>query len=248
MPTETPAKSPATPDGKPADQAAAEKTIDRFHPEMPKIPGLTGVRLPSPSVSNAVDTRRLAQILGGVAALAVVVFAIVWWVTNSSRKAVEISAAENAAPEAPPPQLPSLAVPVARTGPKSIATVEELSKPWSTKKFTFEKPPTGEEVPGIVVRLPGGALWGFALQEPYGKCDLEYVSDTGLLASKYNFQASHPMVVNPCNSTVYDPLKVGPLGDNTWARGEVVQGSGLRPPLSIDVVVRGHAIVADRME
>ena len=56
------------------------------------------------------------------------------------------------------------------------------------------------------------------------------------------------MVVNPCNSTVYDPLKVGPLGDNTWARGEVVQGSGLRPPLSIDVVVRGHSIFADRME
>ncbi len=91
-------------------------------------------------------------------------------------------------------------------------------------------------------------MWAFALQEPYGKCSLEYLADTGLLASKYNFQASHPMVVNPCNNTVYDPLKVGPLGDNTWARGEVVQGSALRPPLSIDVVVRGHPIVADRME
>jgi hypothetical protein len=255
MPAETPTKPPASLTAKPEEQTAAEKApekapekaIDRFHPEMPNIPGVTGVRAPAPSASRAIGTQRLIQILGVAAAVAVIVLAIVWWVRSASRKADTVSA-EPAAPESPLPQLPSFAVPPAHTGPKSVATVEELSKPWSAKKFNFEKPASNEEVAGIVVRLPGGALWAFALQEPYGKCDLEYVADTGQLAAKYGYQASHPMVVNPCNSTVYDPLKVGPLGDNTWARGEVVQGSGLRPPLSIDVVVRGHSIIADGME
>jgi hypothetical protein len=56
------------------------------------------------------------------------------------------------------------------------------------------------------------------------------------------------MVVSPCDGTVYDPLKVGPLGGDTWARGEIVQGSSLRPPISIDVKVRGRSIVADSIE
>jgi hypothetical protein len=248
MPAETPTKSTTTLPAKPADQTAADKTIDRFHPEMPRIPGVTGARLPSPAGSDAASRQRLLQILGAAAVALAVVIAIFWWMKSASRKAADSPAAEASVPESPLPELPAFAVPPAHTGPKSVATVEELSKPWTAKKFIFEKPVTNEDVAAMVVRLPGGALWAFALQEPYGKCDLEYVSDTGQLAAKYGYQASHPMVVNPCNSTVYDPLKVGPLGDNTWARGEVVQGSGLRPPLSIDIVVHGHSIVADRME
>lgn len=248
MPAETPTKPTATLPAKPADSAPAEKPIDRFHPEMPTIPGVTGMRQPPQSSSNPANAQRLVQILGAVAAIAAVVFAMAWWVKSSSRKTADSAVAEPAPPEAPLPQLPSFAVPPAHTGPTGVATVEELSKPWSAKKFNFQKPVTGESIPAMVVRLPGGALWAFALKEPYGNCELEYVAGTDQLASKYNFQASHPMVVNPCTSTVYDPLKVGPLGDNTWARGEVVQGSALRPPLSIDVVVRGHSIVADRME
>ena len=56
------------------------------------------------------------------------------------------------------------------------------------------------------------------------------------------------IVVSPCDGTVFDPLKVGPLGANTWARGEIVQGSALRPPLSIDVKVSGQTIIADSIE
>jgi hypothetical protein len=56
------------------------------------------------------------------------------------------------------------------------------------------------------------------------------------------------MVTNPCNSTVYDPLKMGPLERDVWVRGEIVQGGGLRPPISIDVQVSGHSIIADRIE
>jgi hypothetical protein len=256
MPAETTTKTPPTPSVNTAEQTAAartpdkmpDKAIDRFHPEMPQIPGVTGARLPAPAESSAVNAQRLIQILGAAVAILVIVLAIFWWVKSGSRKTADTAAAEPAAPETPLPQLPAFAVPAAHTGPKNVATVEELAKPWSAKKFTFEKPATDEEVAAMVVRLPGGALWAFALKEPYGKCDLEYVTNTDQLAAKYSYQGTHPMVVNPCNNTVYDPLKVGPLGDNTWARGEVVQGSGLRPPLSIDVVIRGHSIVADRME
>ena len=74
------------------------------------------------------------------------------------------------------------------------------------------------------------------------------MTDLGRLASQYKFNASHPMVVNPCDSTVYDPLKVGALGGNTWVRGEIVQGSSLRPPISIDVKVLGRSIFADSIE
>jgi hypothetical protein len=56
------------------------------------------------------------------------------------------------------------------------------------------------------------------------------------------------MVVSPCDGTVYDPLKVSALPGNTFVRGEIVQGSGLRPPISINVKVRGRTILADRIE
>jgi hypothetical protein len=128
------------------------------------------------------------------------------------------------------------------------ATVDELSKPWAAKKFTFVKPLLQEKINAMVIRLPSGGLWAFALQGPYGRCELEFVTDLATLASKYRYNASHPMVVNPCDNTVYDPLKVGPLGGNTWARGEIVQGSSLRPPISIDVKVSGRSIVADSIE
>ena len=100
----------------------------------------------------------------------------------------------------------------------------------------------------MVVRLPSGEFWGFSLQGPFGHCTLEYVTDLGALASQYKYNAGHPMVVNPCDGTVYDPLKVGSLGANTWVRGEIVKGSSLRPPISIEVKVRGRSVIADSIE
>jgi hypothetical protein len=127
------------------------------------------------------------------------------------------------------------------------ATAEQLSKPWASKQFNFVKPFTRENVSAIVIRLPGGGLWAFALQEPYGRCELEFVTDLPRLAKQYRYRANHPMVANPCNGTIYDPLKVGEFG-GVWIRGEIVQGGGLRPPISINVKLNGHSITADRME
>jgi hypothetical protein len=126
-------------------------------------------------------------------------------------------------------------------GEVEIATIQEFEKPWSAKKFTFRKPFTREKVQAIVVRLPNGpperetSYWAFALEAPFEHRELEYLSDLGKLASQYGFRASHPMVGNPCSSTVYDPLRLGTIRNGAWARGEAVQGMALRPPLAIDI-------------
>ena len=133
-------------------------------------------------------------------------------------------------------------------GSVQVARVEDLAKPWSAKKFTFVKPFNHQSVDAMAIRLPGGALWGFALQEPYGPCELEYVTDLARLAKQYGYQASHPMVGNPCNKTIYDPTKLGSLGEGVWTRGEIVQGGGIRPPIAIDVDVKDGFIIADRIE
>jgi len=103
-------------------------------------------------------------------------------------------------------------------GPTVAATAEELARPWSAKQFTFVKPLTHEKVDAMVIRLPGGRLWAFALLEAYGHCDLKFVTDLGELAKQYGYRASHPMVASPCSSTVYDPLKVSALSGDVFVR------------------------------
>jgi hypothetical protein len=239
MAAEPTTKSPTTAPDKPATHK-----FDRFHPEMPNIPGV-GKATPS---ARAAQTRRRAQIGGIIAAVLLIGIAVLWWIksTRTANQSTNSEAmlTESSAP-VPSPPLPAAPAHEALT---VAATVEELSKPWAAKTFTFVKPFTNENVKALVIRLPGGGLWAFSLQEPYGRCGLEFVTDLGKLADQYGYRAGHPMVVNPCNNTLYDPLKVGPLGGDVWARGEIVQGAGLRPPFAIDVRVSGHSIIADRIE
>jgi hypothetical protein len=235
-----------------ANQKSDEK-FDRFHPEMPTIPGIGDAPASSQARSSTtpivVDKERLARIVGVIAAIFLVVVIASWWIRHSPRTAGESHSADSVDADSALANLPPL--PSAARSPEDpsvAATVEQLSKTWSSKKFTYVKPLTHETVDAMVVRLPGGGLWAFALREPFGQCDLEFVTDIAQIEQKFRYRANHPMLVNPCTSTVYDPLKVGPLEGNTWARGEVVQGSGLRPPISIDVVVQGQSIVADGIE
>jgi len=134
-----------------------------------------------------------------------------------------------------------------RVAPGEIATAAELSKPWSSKRFIFHDRLTSENLDAIAVRLPGGALWGISLREPYGTCQLQYVTDLAVLQSQYGFAADHPMVVNPCSGAIYDLARYGG-GPNGLVRGEVVHGVAVRPPIGIDVVARGEKIVATRIE
>ena len=243
MPANITTKTPDAPPDKPV-----EKKFDMFRPEMPQIPGVSqGSRQAGRGLSG-MDTQRLLQIGGIVAAVVLLSAVIFLWVkSKASGKVNSTSDSDVAEQDMPIPPLPNAAAPV-RDGPTVAATVDELSKSWAAKKFTFVNPVTLEHINSMVIRLPGGGLWAFSLQGPFGRCELEFVTDLGRLASQYKYNASHPMVVNPCDSTIYDPMKVGTLGGNTWVRGEIVQGSSLRPPISIEVKVRGSSIVADSIE
>ena len=263
-PTKTPAAPPANPaenrpaenksvgnkpaEVKPVEEKQPGNKFDRFHPGMPSIPGVIKASPKKSRGSSSMDTQLLLQI-GGMAAGVVLIGALIyWWAMHRPRGASKPSADSDAAEQVtptPPPPTPAAAVP---DGPTVAASVNELSKPWDAKKFTFANTLTHEYIPAMVIRLPNGALWGFSLQVPFARCELEYVTDLGKIASQYKYKASHPMVVSPCDNTVYDPLKVGNLGGDTLARGEIVQGGALRPPLSIDVKVSGTSIIADGIE
>jgi hypothetical protein len=243
MSTNSPTKTPDAPPDKPV-----EDKFDRFRPDMPEIPGVNQASRQAGAGIVGIETQRLLQIAGIAAAVMLIGATILWQVKGKSRGAVNSSPGPDvAAQAAPTPEVPTPA-PAVQEGPNVAATVDELSKPWDAKKFTFANHLTRENIDAMVIRLPGGELWAFSLKGPFGHCELEYVTDLGRLATEFRFNATHPMVVSPCDSTVYDPLKVGPLGGNTWARGEIVQGSSLRPPISIDVKVSGRSIIADGIE
>jgi len=243
---DAPAQKPV--ENKPGENKPAENTSRRFRPDMPQIPGVGQDFQPPTQGPGGLDSQRLL-LIAGIAAAVILLGAILLWRGRSKPDAAAnpISNAETAETPAPPDALPT---PAAQPfdGTTVAATVGELSKPWSAKQFTFVKPFTRENIPAMVVRLPGGSLWAFSLQGPLGRCDLEFVADLDKLASQYKYKAGHPMVVSPCDGTVYDPLKIGALGGDTWARGEIVRGSSLRPPISIDVKVRGSSIMADGIE
>ena len=147
--------------------------------------------------------------------------------TGSSAKTAE---------EAPIPEAP---------GP--VATVEELSKPWSVAKFRIRRK-TGESAPGMVIRLPSGpGYWGLLLVAPYGRCDLQLETDLGKIRSDYGFAASHPMVVDSCTQVVYDPLALG-NASGVWVRGRVAAGPGIRPPYEVEIKSEKGYVIAARSE
>jgi hypothetical protein len=236
-----------TPDTPP--ESPEKNQFNRFQPEMPRIPGVSdGSRHADQGLNNP-GNNRMPQIVAIAATVLLIIAGIFWWSRSKSRGATSASTDPEVPEETSSVPAASFSTPQpVHEGPTVAATVDELSKPWAAKQFNFVKPITHENIDAMVIRLPGGDLWAFSLQAPYGTCKLEYVTDLAALASAYRFRAVHPMVVNPCDSTVFDPLKVGTLDGNTLARGQIVQGSSLRPPIAIDVKVSGRSVVAEGIE
>jgi tRNA A-37 threonylcarbamoyl transferase component Bud32 len=134
-----------------------------------------------------------------------------------------------------------------------IAAVSELAQPWSSRKFFFRSMTEAKNVPALIVRLPGPAAqsksyWAFSLDTPFNQCQFEYIQDLAKLSSEYEFEAKHPMVVNPCTHTVFDPLQLKELPGNILVRGAVVRGFDPRPPFGIELKVSGDQIQAVAME
>jgi hypothetical protein len=221
---------------------------DRFKPQMPQIPGVptVGARASNPAVKLVI----------GLLAVLLIVFVGARWALrpqHAGPKGVE----EQPQIEVPSPAPdPSTLLPHATESAPGIAEVSDMAKPWSSKEFYIRNGLTGENIPALLIRLPMGSAsqasgyWAFALKSPYGNCKLEYITDLKKLRNDYGFAAAkHPMVGNPCSRTVFDPLKTSNLpGSEVWARGAIVQGSDLRPPLGVEIQVQGKNIFAVRTE
>ncbi len=232
-----------------------QKKLDPFRPSQPQIPGVAAVLVneaipPQAQVEapEATTPRKSSRwIIACVAGALVVGAAFGLWnhliSSHDSRPETVASEPTSDTTTADTPQ-PAASLPI---GPGAIATIEELSKPWSAKHFLYRNALTDEIVPALVVRLPGGKYWGLSLREPYGKCEMELVTDLQKLQSLYNFTASHPMVGDPCDRSVFDLTRytTAPGG---LVRGEIERGPAVRPPVAIEISTRGDKVIAERME
>jgi hypothetical protein len=210
---------------------------------MPRIPGVNDKPEPTGFQPKPLIAVVLAVILCAGA------FAL--WVSH--RRQTDLRTAEPAvaaAPAASNSNAPSTSK--TNTEPNAIATLDELAKTWSSKKFNFVDPETHESVAAVVIHLPssgaGESFWAFSLKNPYSQCPLQYVTDLNALSQRFAYSAAHPMVVSDCDGILYDPLKMATLPDGSWVRGDIVRGGGIRPPISISVRIRDRELIAERME
>jgi hypothetical protein len=241
-----------------------DKKVDLFKPQEPVIPGVPPAsEKPQKPAQPPAQTRvasnarpRVApdgrgKIIGVAVGIGVVFLAGIILLPGRHAPAQPNLAVtpEASTPAAPDPEAKSEAAEKLLVGPGPVATTAELAKPWSEKEFLFRGPFSAEPVPAMVVRLPGGQLWGFSLREPFGECQLQYITNLQQLAADYGFRADHPMVVNPCTHAVYDLMRYGGGAPNGGlVRGDIVAGAGVRPPMAIEMQTRGKEIVAVRSE
>jgi hypothetical protein len=242
-----------------------DQKIDPFKPQAPAIPGVpagsektkkAAPRTPEPkSVSSSVQAPNArearAKMIGIGAGIAIMLLAGVAFLHSGRGSSAKSNLNPMPAPASPAPAEPARTEPAQKLmiGPGPVATTAELAKPWSAREFLFRGPLSADPVPAMVVRLPGGQLWGFSLREPFGECELQYVTNLSLLETSYGFHANHPMVVNPCTRAVYDLMRyAGGAPDGGLVRGDIVMGSGVRPPMAIEVRTSGRDIVAVRSE
>ena len=224
---------------------------DRFKSEMPQIPGVS-----SPGPRNVAAQNPAIKLVIGLLAVLLIVFLGARWALRPRHvnpKTVEQQPQIEVPAPAPDP---STLLPHATDTNPGVASTDEMAKPWSSKEFFIRNRLNGENIPGVLIRLPAGSpsqsggYWAFEQRAPYGNCKLEFLTDLGKLKTDYDFKsARHPMVGNPCSRTVFDPLKTTNLpGTGAWVRGSIVQGSDLRPPLGIELQVEGKKILAIRTE
>jgi len=222
---------------------------ERFKSEMPAIPGVAGPGSGRPGGNPA------AKLVIGLLAVLLVVFLGARWALRP-KHADSPPADQQPQIEVPSPAPdPSTLLPNATESNPAIADTTEMAKPWSSKEFYIRNRLSGENIPALLVRLPAGSpaqaggYWAFAQKSPFGNCQLEYITDLAKLKSEYGFKsAKYPMVGNPCSRTVFDPLKMTNLPGSVWARGAIVQGSDLRPPLGVEIKIQGKDILAVRVE
>jgi len=229
----------------PAQQATPPPTAaqPKLTPSMPRIPGVG--EAPKAPRFDPKPLIGAALVLG----VCVAVLSVWFWRQHHGKPeaAVPAQAALEPTIQSPPPIDKSV-----NTDSDAIGTLDELSKPWAYKRFGFVDPKTHETVPAMVIHIPSSGghelLWAFSMNTPFSQCELQYVTDVAALSQRYAYPVAHPMLVSDCDGTLYDPLKMATLPDGSWVRGEIVRGGGIRPPIAIQVHIRGRVLVADRIE
>ncbi len=232
------------------DQKSGDPKKPQFQAPQPQIPGVSARQPQAPASTTATSATTAKKHVqpfyvwaAGGGAILVLIIAIFWWahgVSNATNNA-PVAAAPVAAARPVPPK-PTERLPVA---PGAIATVSQMKEPWSTRKFLYRYS-DGTVGPALLVHLHGDNYWAFSLREPLGNCELELAS-VERLRDYYELYAKYPMVGDPCSRTVYD-LTQYVNGPNGLVRGAIVTGAGSRPPLAIEVDVKGQEIVASRSE
>ena len=226
------------------------KPYDPFNPSQPTIPGVpTRAGAGAKRLSSKFKLSQLQMppkwLTITIVAAIVVAVGIAWLgrerpVAEPEPAPVRVSAPRAVEAAAPVEELP--------IGPGQIATADELAKVWSSKRFIYRNQSTGDETKAIVVRMPGGTLWGLLLREPFGTCGLEYVTDMDELKTQYHYRADHPMIGDPCSRTVFDLSRFGTNSAGGLVRGQVAQGTAIRPPTAIEIHTSGNQVIAGRME
>lgn len=231
-----------------------EKKIDPFKPQQPRIPGVSesakvAQNSAPPKFTDSSKNKKaegLPAIWVAFIVLALVIcIGVAWWTYRSFAK--EVATVEKMDTPAPIVEEKPKAEERMPIGPGEVATTNQLEKVWSSQRFMFRNTLTSEQFPAMLVHLPNGVYWGFSLREPFGTCELEYVTDLAKLRDEYHFRADHPMVGDTCNRTVFDLTQYG-TGPNGQVRGEIVQGSAVRPPMAIEIRTKGNQLIAVRME
>ncbi len=239
--------------------------FDPFKPAQPRIPGVVDAPAAPPAEPEPAKPAPRGKlppqwIAIGAAVIGIVLGWLLLRTSPSSAPAADsqpVTASAASAPSDPAASAassPTTVLPeVTPIYPDEVASIEEMNKPWASKRFTFMKKIALGPAPALLVRLPAGSArtadsyWAFGVRTRYGKCDLELVTDLNRLRGDFGYNAQHPMVVEPCTNTVFDPLRRG-TANGAWVRGEVVQGSSLRPPLMIEVQIKVNRILAVQME
>jgi hypothetical protein len=229
-----------------------QSSIDRFKADMPHIPGVK---------ADSLQTRRkitFGHLVTGFLFVLLITLVGVRWalrpkpteaVANVTPPQMEIRQAD-----IQPISAPTI-IAVETQADQVIARVTEMARPWSSKDFVYRDATSHATTPALLLRLPvasathASGYWAVAMNAAYGNCRLEYLTDLSKLDSEYGYHgAKHPMLGNPCSGTVIDPLKLSSLPGRVWVRGGIVQGSDVRPPLAIEVKIKGQNIIANRME
>ena len=242
---------------------ANDTKIDPFKPAQPSIPGVPAAPQPKPPQPAVPLESEAAQhsrpplprkpipsaVWVALGLILVLGLAGAWIYSNSGsapKSHATASRGSGAAALAADSSVPADRLPIA---PGIIGTTRELEKPWAAKRFLFRSDLSVDPVPALVVHLPNGQYWAVSMIEPFGTCQLEFITDLNALRSEYGFRADHPMIGNPCTHAVYDLLQYDSgASDGGLVRGAIVHGAGVRPPMAIEIEVQGKQLRALRME